>query len=174
MASLNIRQRGATWQIRVRHQGRDHYRYSTTEAEARSEGARFVAELASRGAPPASAATSFAAWADSWMTLAAPGLAPATAARYRELLDLHVLPALGNRRIGSLTAGHGLDLQRTMLERGLSPVTVWSALRLAKAITAEAEQAQDDSDGAVPPPAAESRLPVADVTPDPPGTAFDA
>jgi integrase len=138
MASLNIRQRGAAWQIRVRHQGHDHYRYAATETEARTEGARFAAELGSRGAPPASAATSFAAWAESWMTLATPGLAPATAARYRELLDLHVLPALGSRRIGSLTAGHGLDLQRAMLERGLSPVTIWSALRLAKALTAEA------------------------------------
>lgn len=140
MSSLQVRPRGGptTWQLRVRHAGRDHYRHVRgTEADARAAGAAFLAELSAHGPPPASGATTLAAWADGWITRAAPGLAASTLTRYRELLALHILPRLGQRRLASLTAGDGLALQTAMLAT-VSPSTVWSALRLAKALTAEA------------------------------------
>lgn len=140
MPSLVIRQRGAaTWQLRVRDHGRDHYRFCRgSKADADTAGARFLAQFAEQGAPAASPATTFGAWAGQWLALAEPRLAPATRKRYRELLDHHLLPRWSGRRLSSLAAGDGLALQRALLEAGLSPATIFSAVRLAKAIVGEA------------------------------------
>jgi ribonuclease-3 len=70
-------------------------------------------------------------------------------------------------RVGSRELGSGEGRSKKAAEQ-LAAEAAW------RAITAEAEQAQNDADRAVPPADAESPLPGADGTPDEPDSASDA
>jgi integrase len=53
-----------------------------------------------------------------------PTVRPSTWQRYRELLTLHAVPALGKVRLSRLSAQHVHSLYAAKLESGLSPTTV--------------------------------------------------
>jgi integrase len=61
------------------------------------------------------AATLFSVIAEEWYAIRAPVLKPKTALGYRQILDRHVLPALGLRAVGRITAG---DVERLLASTG--------------------------------------------------------
>jgi hypothetical protein len=61
------------------------------------------------------AATLFYEVAEEWYAIRAPVLKPKTVLGYRQILDRHVLPALGLRPVGRITAG---DIERLLASTG--------------------------------------------------------
>jgi integrase len=67
----------------------------------------------------------FAQLSEKWLELAEGDLSPTTLRRYRNLLSKRILPALGNRPVGSIKTMDLDDLYQGLIRRvGLSPSTV--------------------------------------------------
>lgn len=145
MANIQIRRRGGdddnpAWQIRVRVMGRDCYRFVRGSlADAEQAAARFAEELDGQ-APTYTPGMRFAAFAETWISRHLPALAGQTAGSYRNSLERHLLPAIGNKRLGQITAADGLRLQTRMLKAKFAPVTIEHALRLGRTILGEAHK----------------------------------
>jgi len=98
--------------------------FGKTRAEATRKLNQALAERA-RGMPVAFPKQTVAQFLTEWLDkVATPSVRPRTATRYRELVQLHILPMLGRSSLTKLTS---LDLQRlytVKLAEGLSPRTV--------------------------------------------------
>lgn len=148
MSNIQIRRRdrsgpdedNALWQLRIRIDGKDYYRHVRGAlAAAREAAARWAAELDGQ-APSYTASMTFAAFAETWISRHLPTLANQTAVGYRTTIGRYLLPAIGSRRLGRITAADGLRLQDRMLRAKLSPTTIEHALRLGRAILDEAQR----------------------------------
>ena len=83
---------------------------------------------------PRLAETPFADWAQRWLEIKAPQLAPSTESLYRYLLRKHLLPRFERATVGEITA---VAVQRWLADlhsSELSPNTVAKAYRLLKGI----------------------------------------
>ena len=109
----------------VRGRPRRVVAYGLTKTEAIGKLARKLDELGGQAAavalPPSSSVT-LSQWVEQWLTARGAGLGrplrPATAASYRSLLELHVLPSLGHRRLATLRPAHVEDLLLALLRNG--------------------------------------------------------
>lgn len=94
----------ATYRVRTYHQGR--YVGSRTfrrKAEAQAWDRRQQESVASgTWVHPEDGAVTVAEWIEKWWRSRADGWKPSTGARYRSLLDLHVLPAWGRKPVNSV------------------------------------------------------------------------
>lgn len=145
MANIQVRRRGGSddnpsWQLRVRLKGKDFYRTVTgcTPAAAEAAGRAFAEEHPE--ASPYTPAMMFRAYAEVWVTSHLPTLAGQTAVSYRGVLLNHILPAIGDKRIGRITAADGLRLRDRLAKAKLSIPTIRHILRLGRAILSDAQE----------------------------------
>jgi integrase len=125
----NPRYRGdGAWQIRLdlkRKDGRRQqvYRWFTgTLAGARKEERRLLAEVEA-GKVKASNKTTLRAYLPQWLASVRPDLARTTAARYEALINAHILPRLGDRRLDELARAAIRSAWATARESGrLRPI----------------------------------------------------
>jgi integrase len=97
------------------------YRYAKTKKEAKKK----LLELVKAGEvhKPESKIT-VSAFMDRWITFAEQNLKPATIKRYREAIEIHVKPNLGDKKLHKLDAMTAQDMYARMQQDGLSPATV--------------------------------------------------
>ena len=99
----------------------------TTEAEI----------LADDWINPDAARIPFGDYADQWID-ERPDLRPKTVELYRYLLRRHLVPAFGTKAMADIKEPHVRRWRKTLLEAGVSAVTVAKAYRLLKAVFATA------------------------------------
>jgi len=123
--SVNRRatKRGTRWDVRLRRpDGSSYKRTFRTRREADAFEARELADR-SRGTwhDPTRAMVPFKDWAEQWLANSA-GKRPRTLVWYRDVINLHLVPALGDRPLGSITP---LDVQQLMNDLGarVAPTT---------------------------------------------------
>lgn len=63
---------------------------------------------------------------DQWLEFAIPNLKTATIKRYREVIRIHINPALGNRDLSALTAYEVQKQYSRWLSQGMTPTTVYA------------------------------------------------
>ena len=94
-----------------------------TKREAQRKLNALLAEL-DQGTHVGSEAT-FADVAERWLDISGGDLSPTTLRRYRQLLDLHILPALGDRPAHKIRTSDLDDLYLGLIrQKGLAPATV--------------------------------------------------
>ena len=76
------------------------------------------------GLPPAPAKQTVRQFLTPWLETSAPSRKPRTNKRYRELVELHVLPQIGRIQLTKLTPMDVQAVYTDMLKKGLSPTTV--------------------------------------------------
>jgi integrase len=120
-----IRQRSdGRWEARLHLPGGKRRSFY---GETRQEVARRIAEARrdrDKGLPIVGEKQAVGQFLASWLEMVKPTIRPSTWRRYRELLLLHVVPALGKVPLSRLTAQHIQVLYAAKLEVGLSPTTV--------------------------------------------------
>jgi integrase len=77
-----------------------------------------------QGAPVVDERQTLEAFLVSWLDMVAPTLEASTVQRYKELMTLHVIPAVGKTRLTRLAPQQIQALYASTLEEGLSPTTV--------------------------------------------------
>jgi integrase len=112
------------WQARITLEGGKRKAfYGKTRAEAAQ---KLTAALRDRdrGLPIVAEQQTVEQYLTSWLEMMQPVLRPRTWIRYRELLTLHAIPALGKTRLARLSAQQVQGLYRAVLDKGRSPTTV--------------------------------------------------
>jgi integrase len=98
--------------------------FGKTRTEAARKLNQALAERA-RGMPVAIPRQTVSQFLTEWLAkVATPSVRPRTATRYRELIELHVLPTLGRTNLTKLTPQDLQQLYTTKLAEGLAPRTV--------------------------------------------------
>jgi len=126
--------RGARYDVRLRTpEGRSYKRTFRSRREANAYEAQELADR-SRGTwqDPIRSATTFKAWAEQWLAFA-DGRRPKTVAWYNDVVDLHLVPVLGHRPLGSLTP---VEVQRLVNGLGtrFAPTTTRGYYAVLRAI----------------------------------------
>lgn len=86
----------------------------------------------------------FSRVAAAWFSAGLPGWKASTAARYRSLLELYLLPAFGSRAAAAITRSECLAFAQSLpAERGLSPSTAAIVLTVLKSILQFAAQTME-------------------------------
>lgn len=112
------------WQARVMmDDGRRKAFYGKTRAEA-AQKLNAALRDRDRGLPIVAEAQTVEQYLLSWLEMMQPVVRPRTHKAYRELLTLHVIPALGKTRLARLSAQQIQALYRSTLDKGRSPTTV--------------------------------------------------
>jgi integrase len=102
-------------------QYKGQYRYAKTEKEAKKQ----LLELIKAGeVHKPDSKTTLAAFMDRWIAFAEQNLKPATIKRYREAIEIHIKPSLGNMKLHKLDAISVQEMYSEMQQEGLSPATV--------------------------------------------------
>jgi integrase len=120
---MSVTRRGASWRVQVWGEiGPDgrrkrYYRTARTKREAERLEAELLASVRSGDHVEATRET-VAAYLERWLATLPVG--DTTRPRYRQVLDQHILPALGHRRLASLRARDWLDLLAAWEAKGLS------------------------------------------------------
>jgi integrase len=125
----SVHKRGATWSVRYDQptdSGRRQRRKGgfATRREAQEWLAEQTTRIRDNVYVPPSRLTVNRFLRDEWLPQAERTLRPLSAMRYRRVVDCYVAPAIGHRRLQSLSAGHLNALYRELEERGLSASTV--------------------------------------------------
>ena len=146
----NLRYKDGAWRIRV-DAGRDPvtgkritlnrtvHEPNTRAGERRAdaERARMVLEAEARRDVPTASPT-VAAWMASWYARASPGWAPSTRATRPSIIDRHITPHMGERRLGDLRRRDIATWHQTLAAGGLSPASVRGAHRILHRALADA------------------------------------
>lgn len=113
----------AAWQVRIRDTGEEQVRTFDRKRDAeRWLGDRRAAKLRGDLIHPDVLGVTVAELAADWVATWPGRLQPTSALRYRQLLDLYVIPGLGAERAATLT--HGAVARFLAGLKGLSPSTV--------------------------------------------------
>jgi integrase len=97
------------------------YRYAKTEKEAKK---KLLGLIKAGEVRKPDSKTTVAAFMDRWMAFAEQNLKPATVKRYREAIEIHIKPSLGDKKLHKLDAISVQDTYAQMQQSGLSPATV--------------------------------------------------
>lgn len=116
--------------------------YGRTRAEAADKVADLIS-LNRKHVPAAPVEVTVQQYAESWLErLGSSGLKPATVSNYRWVLDRHVLPNIGRRRLVALSPQHVRTLLLTVSESGVSARTVQLSRAVLRSMLADAERDQ--------------------------------
>lgn len=115
------------------------YLYGATQREVKDKLTKVRRDL-QLGLEPAPENLTLATFAKRWLAGSEPALRVRTHKRYRELLELHVLPTLGRRRLASLAPGDVQELLTTKLASGLSAQTVRHIRTVLRTALGQAER----------------------------------
>jgi len=130
----SIRQtKSSTWQVRYRDlNGREHARNFTRKTDA-SRFAHAAETDKARGdwLDPRLAKVTFEEWAEEWLTQLGH-LKTKTRRSYETSLRCHVLPCLGDARVGNLDRSAIRRFTSQLTERGASPAVVQVAVQVAR------------------------------------------
>jgi hypothetical protein len=133
------RHRGITYRERA-DGSRTYYVYAAGRQHAIQGGERDAlakqAELRgklARGERVVTANRLFRELAEEWFEAKKPRLRPRVAAGYRTSLDLYVLPAVGDRKLGQVTVQAVAELARELEAKGLTRATVLNHLKPIRA-----------------------------------------
>lgn len=130
----SIRKTGSsTWQVRYRDpNGHQHARNFARKTDA-SRFAHAVETDKVRGdwLDPRLAKVTFEEWAQDWLTQIGH-LKPKTRRSYETSLRLHVLPMLGDAKVGTLDRGAIRRFTSELSERGASPAVVQIAVQVVR------------------------------------------
>lgn len=140
MGSLRRNPKGKGWQARYRTRaGQQRTKTFATKVEAAAY-LRHSEEEVRRGSwhDPALARTRFADYAETWRA-GLSHLRPGTLSNVDSRLRLHVLPAFGDRMIGSIEPADVRGFVAELVERGLSAASVHSIYRALERILRTAE-----------------------------------
>ena len=121
--------------------GRRRKRSAATIAQARLLKSSLVADIA-RGEFRESSQTRFADYAREWVRTyegrTSRGIRPETISEYGRDLELHVIPAIGQRRLSEIEQRELKSLARDLLDKGLSSATVRTVMAPVRALFATA------------------------------------
>jgi integrase len=122
---MAVRRRGKKW-VADFYDGSGHRRWvtCTTQAEAKEVEAKSWIEARQPIHPAVDPNITFGDYAVRWVGLVAATLKPATVAGYREKLQNHILPALGQVKVRQLQRGRIKTLLTAKLASGLAPDSV--------------------------------------------------
>jgi integrase len=124
MAKIRKRRDRGCWEVDfVDAAGVRHRPLVETRQEAEELLARVIAEVR-KGKAAKPTALTVAEYAEIWLTRASRDLKPRTIKSYRQLLDLHIIPTLGNRRMVDVQRRDVRDLLDEKHEAGLGKNTV--------------------------------------------------
>lgn len=107
--------------------------HKITVRGSRREAERVLRRLLNRiedGTVAESGREKVAAYLARWLDHVRSRVRPRTLARYRELLERHVIPRIGNLRLGQVRPLHIQQVVDSMLAEGLAPRTVLHAYRV--------------------------------------------
>jgi integrase len=96
------------------------YCYAKTKKEAK----RKLLELLKAGEDFKPENITVGLFMDRWLGFAKPSFKPATVKRYREAIEVHIKPALGDTKMHKVNSLRVQELYARMLRAGLSPATV--------------------------------------------------
>jgi integrase len=94
--------------------------YGSTRAEAEAKLTDAMAAK-SRGVAPPKGALTVARYLGEWIEQVGPELKRSTAARYRGLVEQHIVPRIGHHRLSALTPAHVNGMTAAMMAAGLNP-----------------------------------------------------
>ena len=119
----HLRQRGNSWVVTWRIDGKQVWKSYKTREEAELYLADVQADLA-RGEAVAPKRAPFGEVAEAWHVhgVKVKGWKPSTARDYRSVLDAHLLPAFGERRLEDVTAATITAWRRRKMEATESPM----------------------------------------------------
>jgi integrase len=133
--------RGVRYDVRVRdHNGRVHNKTFRTRREAEAfERDQLARRDRGTWTDPSAARTPFDEWARLWLG-ANPGKRPKTLVTDRNIVERHLIPALGGKPLGSIAPA---DVQRLVADLGtrLAPATVRRYYAVLRAILTAAVEA---------------------------------
>ena len=140
----SLRKRAGAWELRVdagmvngrRVQKSRTYRGTKKEAEAEL---RRMVTVAERGSDFSADKITFGAHANRWFD-GKRALKPRATARYRELLDRHILPVIGSLPLTKLRPDHVQDVLNEARASGLSEQTALHIYRCLFAVLRQAVQ----------------------------------
>lgn len=115
--------RDGRWQASLRHGGKRRTVYGATERECRRK-LRDLVRAVEAGAGLPDDQITVATLLAEWRAAQAPTIRASSQTRYRELIDRHLVPALGRVRVAKLSARQVSAFERERLAAGLSPRTV--------------------------------------------------
>jgi integrase len=130
MASGSVAKDGAGWYFVVDlprgpdGRRRQRKRRGFPRKRAAEEAMRRTLGLLDRGQDPFGDQVEFGTYMVGWMNHHSAFVAPSTMRRYRQLVELHLVPALGSMRLARVTPAH---VQRTLDEIDRAPRTVQQA-----------------------------------------------
>jgi integrase len=102
-------------------QYKGQYRYAKTQKDAKKK----LLELIKAGeVHKPDSKTTVAAYMDRWIAFAEQNLKPATIKRYKEAIEIHIKPNLGDRKLHKQDAISVQDMYAQMQQSGLSAATV--------------------------------------------------
>jgi integrase len=119
------------WLVDYQHKGRQHIKTFPTRRAATDWRAQMQTEARQGTHTPAAASPTVAQAGKAWLDQAATdGLERATVAQYRQHLELHIVPFLGEVRLAALTPADVQDFRNRLIHEERSPVmakkVVWS------------------------------------------------
>jgi integrase len=94
-------------------------------------------------------------WLEAWFARESPGWSPSSVATARNHLDRHIVPALGDRRLGELRRRDVEEWIGSLGEKGLAPATVHRVFGVLRSALEQAERWEVIARN----PAAKARLP---------------
>jgi hypothetical protein len=103
MARQNIRQRGNSWVVHYRRDGRQHWTSFKTREEAELELARAMVRRAQDQPEPSARRMTLSEHAVEWLEQKRERVGDQTLVNYASVLDVHILPTLGRLELRRVT-----------------------------------------------------------------------
>lgn len=100
--------------------------HSKTQRGARDKADALRAEIAEHGAP-LDRTTTLTRWAPTWLAARKPNIDPATWTTYASLINRHILPTIGHKKIASIRASDVIAVRTAITAKGLSTSTAKQA-----------------------------------------------
>lgn len=112
------------WRIRYRVGGENYSKTIHGSKADASKALRAALKAADDGAHVAPDRMTLAAWVTSWSALQARKVQARTLERYEQLLRVHILPALGDKRLQQITGTKIDEFYGQLIDKGLSARTI--------------------------------------------------
>ena len=134
------KRRDGRWEARY-SKGRDPsgrirygYCYAATYREAREKLNAAKASLLQGGRSPSGSRRRFGSCCDEWLGVSRPRIKESTYAKYRQVLEQHIKPELGDCAVSALSTPVVGQFGQALSDKGLSPGTVRGILTVVRSV----------------------------------------
>lgn len=113
-----------TWRLRYRVNGKAHSQTIHGSRDDAKKALRAALGSADKGEHVAPDRMTLAEWIERWRALITPNIEASTLKRYNQLLNTHILPALGDKPLQKITGDDVDDFYAALRTKGLADRTV--------------------------------------------------